>query len=217
MIVLKPQDLNLIASALSAAHNMNQRLYHHLKSTHAALSKDLRLLVREVPPLVEQAHNRCKELYLASIGRTGGPDEEPLIKINDIDVTIFRNELENISALNSPDLDHLMMGAVMELPGLANVVATTELKHVAAARIGSIAWEAGRRYGVLQALAIITGITEEFKEGTLTVLQQALDSSLEFPSTPKTNDGAEIIPYTYKSEEELEAETGPDRSSGVIN
>ncbi len=217
MITLTKEQFNLLREAISGAHLTQQSLYPLLKERHVALDKKQRQLLEAVPPTVDGAFELVVALTAKQNASPGGPDELPTIRINDIDVAIFRAELENIAALNSPDLDRLMIDAIMDTTSLNDIVCTTELRHVAAARIGAIAWEAGRRYGVMQALAIITGCIDEYREATGTLLQQALDSTMELPPLQVESEPGKVLPYDYKTAEEAASDPPPDRSSGVVN
>jgi hypothetical protein len=67
----------------------------------------------------------------------------------------FRGQLETVSALNMADLDHEMTCCLEELPLFAEAS-----KHMPAARpvvawCMSHAFEAGRRYGLLTAAALM--------------------------------------------------------------
>ena len=80
----------------------------------------------------------------------------PPNKLADIDVRAMRDELENVSALVLPDLLYQMVCALGELPMYHNLITSEPLTTHRAAQLMAWTWEAGRRYGLQQALAITT-------------------------------------------------------------
>lgn len=88
------------------------------------------------------------------------------IKLQDIDTEAMRGELENVSALVLPDLVYQMVCALGELPIYHELITAEPLTTHRAAMLMAWTFEAGRRYGLQQALAIIDTTTTEFKTGT---------------------------------------------------
>jgi hypothetical protein len=109
-------------------------------------------------------------------------DARPAIKLQDIDTEAMRDELENVSALVLPDLVYQMVCALGELPMYHELITTEPLTTHRAAMLMAWTFEAGRRYGLQQALAIIDTTTTEFKTGTDAVLTAALNATLDLPS-----------------------------------
>jgi hypothetical protein len=48
------------------------------------------------------------------------------------------------------------------------------------------AWEAGRRYGVIQAIDITLSTTDDYKASVQGILQAALDATLDLPAPEKS-------------------------------
>jgi hypothetical protein len=73
----------------------------------------------------------------------------------DVDIKAFRQQLEHVSALELPDLTHEMICQLRELPLLTETLLSHRDRIDAAATLMAIAWEAGRRYAFIEAIAAI--------------------------------------------------------------
>jgi hypothetical protein len=75
-----------------------------------------------------------------------------------------------------------MVCALGELPMYHELITAEQVTTHRAAMLMAWTFEAGRRYGLQQALAIIDTTTTEFKTGTDAVLTAALNATLDLPS-----------------------------------
>ena len=111
-----------------------------------------------------------------------------------------------------PDLLYQMVCALGELPMYHNLMTSEPLGHAPrGSTLMAWTWEAGRRYGIQQALAIADGTIDEFKANTGAVLCAALNGTLDLPAPDKPRPTAEIVPFEYPPADT--AETGDVRST----
>jgi len=139
----------------------------------------------------------------------------------------IRNELENVSALKLPDIEYAMVCAMCDLPMFSEIVEKEPLTTHRAATLMAWAWEAGRRFGIGQAIEI----WETSKEQVTTYSEIAVDDALNAPldltaplppiatrtqspnagetsesgGTPTTGAAKEIVDMVYFTEEEFAA------------
>lgn len=182
MIGFTPAEFDQVREGIVAAHLYCQAINPLLKSRHMTLNKDQRVLSQLTPDAVAEAYKT-----IAAITHREGRDPEsedtrPPNKLDEIDSFAMRDELENVSALNLPDLVYQMLCALRELPMFIETNKLVAVSDDATGRLMAWSFEAGRRYGVQQAIAILETTTNEFKTGTDAVLTAALNSSLDLPS-----------------------------------
>jgi hypothetical protein len=146
------------------------------------MNKDQRQLAQFAPQAVAEGFNTIALITHRENRDPDAVDARPAIKLQDIDTEAMRDELENVSALVLPDLVYQMVCALGELPMYHELITTEPLTTHRAAMLMAWTFEAGRRYGLQQALAIIDTTTTEFKTGTDAVLTAALNATLDLPS-----------------------------------
>ena len=228
MIGFTPAEFNQVREAIAAAHLFLQSVGPVLKQRHTALNKDQRNLLQFAPEAVAEAYSIIALITHRENRDPDAVDARPAIKLQDIDTEAMRDELENVSALVLPDLVYQMVCALGELPMYHELITAEPLTTHRAAILMAWTFEAGRRYGLQQALAIIDTITTEFKTGTDAVLTAALNATLDLPSPelpfkPSSESpdeerspgaagesgqhpGAEIIPFKYLAAEQVTAD-----------
>lgn len=197
MIQFTPDEFQKVREAIASAHLLIQAVAPLLKQRHTHLNRDQRNLLTYSESAVPAAFN-----IIAAITHRENRDPEseaaaPPNKLADIDVRAMRDELENVSALVLPDLLYQMVCALGELPMYHNLITSEPLTTHRAAQLMAWTWEAGRRYGIQQALAIADGTIDEFKANTGAVLCAALNGTLDLPAPDKPGPTAEIVPFEY--------------------
>jgi hypothetical protein len=182
MIGFTPAEFNQVREAIAAAHLYCQAISPLLKARHTMMNKDQRQLAQFAPQAVAEGFNTIALITHRENRDPDAVDARPAIKLQDIDTEAMRDELENVSALVLPDLVYQMVCALGELPMYHELITTEPLTTHRAAMLMAWTFEAGRRYGLQQALAIIDTTTTEFKTGTDAVLTAALNATLDLPS-----------------------------------
>ena len=194
MRTLTEPQFAAVQQAIAGSHLLYQRLIPALKKMRAGLDKETRKLELAAVEAIRTGYAVIAELSADDATAPADMSNLPAQPIADIDPKVFRNELENVSALNLPDLEHEMTCALLELPAYTEAFDTPENMVPKVAKLLAWAWEAGRRYAFIEALAVFTAVTEEFTEGTKLILEAARDRSLDLPA-PETEsaDTAETI------------------------
>ena len=217
MIQFTPDEFQKVREAIASAHLLIQAVAPLLKQRHTYLNRDQRNLLTYSESAVPAAFN-----IIAAITHRENRDPEseaaaPPNKLADIDVRAMRDELENVSALVLPDLLYQMVCALGELPMYHNLITSEPLTTHRAAQLMAWTWEAGRRYGIQQALAIADGTIDEFKANTGAVLTAALNATLDLPSpelpskpSSESPDGAAPSTIGANDEERTTEETDDD-------
>jgi hypothetical protein len=182
MIGFTPAEFNQVREAIAAAHLYCQAISPLLKARHTMMNKDQRQLAQFAPQAVAEGFNTIALITHRENRDPDAVDARPAIKLQDIDTEAMRDELENVSALVLPDLVYQMVCALGELPMYHELITAEPLTTHRAAMLMAWTFEAGRRYGLQQALAIIDTTTTEFKTGTDAVLTAALNATLDLPS-----------------------------------
>ncbi len=215
MIQFTPDEFQKVREAIASAHLLIQAVAPLLKQRHTYLNRDQRNLLTYSESAVPAAFN-----IIAAITHRENRDPEseaaaPPNKLADIDVRAMRDELENVSALVLPDLVYQMVCALGELPMYHELITAEPLTTHRAAMLMAWTFEAGRRYGLQQALAIIDTTTTEFKTGTDAVLTAALNATLDLPSpelpfkpSSESPDGAAPSTIGANGEERSPGEAG---------
>jgi hypothetical protein len=181
-----------LREGIAGAYLLTQRLLPFLKQRDAKLDKDTRHLANVAPEPIRIAFQLSAQI---SAEQEGTPPDfstrvpEPL---QDIDVKTMRNELENVSAMELPDLEYEMQCALEELPMLREQCVKHTIPPPNAAALLAWAWEAGRRYGMIEALSVFDLVSAEFTEGTRGILERARDRSLDLTIAPDTSDAAQL-------------------------
>jgi len=192
MIRFTPAEFNQVREAIAAAYLYCQAISPLLKARHTMMNKDQRQLAQFAPQAVAEGFNTIALITHRENRDPDAVDARPAIKLQDIDTEAMRDELENVSALVLPDLVYQMVCALGELPMYHELITAEPLTTHRAAMLMAWTFEAGRRYGLQQALAIIDTTTTEFKTGTDAVLTAALNATLDLPSPE--------LPFTPSSE-----------------
>ena len=182
MIQFTPDEFQKVREAIASAHLLIQAVAPLLKQRHTYLNRDQRNLLTYSESAVPAAFNIIAAITHRENRDPDAVDARPAIKLQDIDTEAMRDELENVSALVLPDLVYQMVCALGELPMYHELITAEPLTTHRAAMLMAWTFEAGRRYGLQQALAIIDTTTTEFKTGTDAVLTAALNATLDLPS-----------------------------------
>lgn len=214
-IVTTRAQFYAMREGLAGAHLLLQRILPELKQRRAAFDKDTRQLIQIVPePLrtgfsvASQISAEQNAMPTANVQST--PTQSPAL-----DTRTLRTELENVSALTLPDLEYEMQCALEELPMFREQCVQRQLAPPDLAAITAWAWEAGRRYGLIEALAVLDATSLEFIEGTRQVLEQARDRSLDLVMQLTTDPNIQPARDEIKAFEYLEDDStqkpGPKR------
>ena len=182
MIGFTPAEFNQVREAIAAAHLFIQSFVPLLKQRHMILNKDQRNLLDFVPDSVAKGYNTIAAIMHRENCGPEANDTAPAMKLSDINTVAMRDELENVSALVMPDLVYQMVCALGELPMYHEIIISEPLTTNRAAILMAWCFEAGRRYGIQQAIAIIENTTADFVSGTNTVLNAALNFTLDLPA-----------------------------------
>ena len=204
MIQFTPDEFQKVREAIASAHLLIQAVAPLLKQRHTYLNRDQRNLLTYSESAVPAAFNIIAAITHRENRDPDAVDARPAIKLQDIDTEAMRDELENVSALVLPDLVYQMVCALGELPMYHELITTEPLTTHRAAMLMAWTFEAGRRYGLQQALAIIDTTTTEFKTGTDAVLTAALNATLDLPSPEPAAENGKVIPFAYPSAEDLD-------------
>lgn len=194
-----------LREGIAGAHLLTQRVLPFLKQRHAKLDKDTRHLANIAPEPIRIAFQLSAQI---SAEQEGTPPDfstrvpEPL---QDIDVKTMRNELENVSACNLPDIEYEMACALEELPMLNHELMTVDVFPAQVKRLAAWSWEAGRRYGMIEALSVFDLVSAEFTEGTRRILEKARDRSLDLTLAPNPSDAPPLSEAETKAFEAIAA------------
>jgi hypothetical protein len=218
MIKFTPDEFEKVRDSIALAHLLIQSLAPMLKQRHSYLNREQRTLLDAAPRTLGDAFAIIAAITHREGRDLNSGDEPPVTKITDIDQLLLRDELENVSALVLPDLVNEMKLVLALLPMYKQEAFSIRADEMPPDRLMAWTWEAGRRYGVQQAIAIIDSCSTEFREGVCSVLGQALDGNLDLPSpelpfpaaTDATGDAAtvegaavdheasKVLPFTYE-------------------
>lgn len=193
MMKLNNEEWTAIADAIAGAHMLNQAVYALLKQRKADLNRDQRQLLTAVPELVRTAFQLLGKIDRRERGEPDEPTNTPTSDISKLDIRVLRNELENVSALNLPELTYEMACVLEELPMYAEYSKKDNHERIVAARAFAWAWEAGRRYGVSQAAAVFSGTIIEYANNTNGILDQVLDLALELPQPEPNAEALKLV------------------------
>jgi len=105
----------------------------------------------------------------------------------DYDFQTLRQELENVSALEIPDLAHEMACVANELPMYIEETTALTDRKTHPGRLMAWCFETGRRYGLLEALARVDVTARALAEVLTTELITARDRTLDL-SLPDPED-----------------------------
>ena len=213
MIELTQEQFYQVRAAVAGAHLLIQAVKPLLKQRQVALNMDERNLLEIVPNAVGVAFHIISEVTQRETTSPLLRGEKPTANVGDIDEKIMRNELENVSALVFPDTETLMQKALTDLPMFAEEAIGITSGLDSMARLLSWAWEAGRRYGVLQAIAVCDSTVADFASGTITALDAVLNATMELPPPELPFQPAAESNREYPSAET--AENGDARSMGA--
>lgn len=202
---LTEPQFQAVREGIAGAHLLLQRIAPVLKARHTKLDNATRVLLTQVPEPIRTAFAVVCEL---SSGEPRAPldfSEKPAQPLSNIDPKTFRNELENVSALRLPDLEYEMCCALEELPMFAEESREHALTPFAVKRIMAWAWEAGRRYAFIEAIAVFSTTQQEVMDGTIQIFEQARDRYLDLPAPEAQQPG-----NTDASDDERSLDPEPD-------
>jgi len=198
MIQISEIEFDAICQGLAGAHMLIQRIHPVLNQRHVALDKEQRELLKTAPAATSNAFTLIRTIAGREQSRQRNIQNTPMLMLSDLDTKLMRSELENVSALEMPDLTNEMNCAIDELPMLAEIALGGFSNDQGAAKLMAIAWGAGRRYGILQACAIFSNTIDEFREGTELSFETALNQGLTLPGI-ETEPGAgpQLVRHDY--------------------
>lgn len=205
IITMTRDQFYAMREGIAGAHLLTQRVLPLLKQRRAKLDKDTMHLANVAPEPIRIAFQVSAQI---SAEQDGNPPDfstrvpEPL---QDIDVKTMRNELENVSAMELPDLEYEMQCALEELPMLREQCLKHTIQPPTAAALLAWAWEAGRRYGMIEALSVFELVSAEFTEGTRGILERARDRSLDLTLAPNPSDAPPLSEAETKAFEAIAA------------
>ena len=208
MIAFTPDEFAKVRDAIAAAHLFQQAVCPLLKQRHTPLNRDQRQIMEAVRHDMPEAFAIVARITHREHRDPESIENQPAQKLTDIDKGTFRDELENVSALVLPDLVFEMLTALGDLPMYHHTLTTEPVTSQSVARLMAWAWEAGRRYGVQQTIAIVDSTTREFATGTIAALTTVLDCALDVPAaeaqdpTAKDGEGTARPGPTLVSEDE---------------
>ena len=195
MIGFTPQEFNQVREAISLANFFNAAMCPMLKQRHVNLNKEQRELLRFTPPAVEGAFTLLLQITNREHRDLDTIDTQPPNKVDQIDTVAMRDELENVSALILPDLEYEMRVNLNELPMYNHLASSLDAGYDIPAKLMTWAWEAGRRYGVQQAMAVADSTIDDFKAATNAVLDRVLNGTLDLPPAEATIPPGTVIPF----------------------
>lgn len=201
MIAITPEEFDVLCQGLAGAHLFAQSICPVLKQRQTALNKEQRELVNTAPRAISDAFALIRALNDRQQGEAQSPANTPTLDLVDIDILLFRAELEHVSALLLPDLDHEMTCCIEELHLATNLTADGDQAEDKTPRLMAIAWEAGRRYGLLTANSIVECTVTEFSNGTRLALDTALNSALSLPGLLRKDRDREPLPFPPRNVE----------------
>lgn len=213
MIELTQEQFYQVREAVAGAHLLIQAVKPLLKQRQVALNKDQRNLMDIVPNTVGVAFRILSEVTQRENTSPLLRGEKPTANVGDIDTKVFLTEIENVSALYFPDLEDLMLKALEQLPLLNEGLSSSMAEGECAAKEMAWAWEAGRRYGVKQSIAVCDSTVADFASGTITALEAVLNTTMELPPLELPLQPAAESNREYPSAET--AENGDARSMGA--
>lgn len=199
MVKVTTIEFNELREGIAGAHLFVQAMHRLLKARHTMLNKDQRNLLAVVPESVQHAFTLISQISQREQGNPNDPENTPTVRITDLDTRTMRDEIENVSALSMPDLVHEMCCAINELPGLNVLSSKPDSPPNAEGVMCAIVWEAGRRYGIQQAMAIFDNTSADFVEGSGKALQFALDSALDLPAPELPLQPGRVVPFECKT------------------
>lgn len=192
MIRIIEDEFRTMSEGLAAAHLFQQAFTPIVKRSARLFDKAQRSLIHSAPEAISQAFHTMATIQHREMKGMDDDTAPAMVTLKEIDTKILRNEIENISALALPDIDYEMKCALVELPGLIDILDSQLDDRSKLARLMGICWEAGRRYGVLQAIAIWENVSTDFQQTTSNILDSALNSTLEIRLTPLLPAGATV-------------------------
>ncbi len=182
MINFTPEEFTNMRDGISIAHLFIQALGPVLRQRRTLLNKEQRNLLHAAPEIVANAFRAAATVTHRENRDPDAIYARPATKLHEIDSVAMRDELENVSALMLPDLVYHMVCALGELPMYHELITAEPLTTYRAAMLMAWTFEAGRRYGLQQALAIVEATTDEYKDATLGILTTALNAPLDLPA-----------------------------------
>lgn len=228
MIGFTPEEFSKVREAIAVAHLFQQAITPLLKQRQAALNKQQRDLSTLMQTNIPAAFTIVAQITHREHRDPETLENQPAIKLSDIDRPLFRDELENVSALQLPDLVYEMLCALGELPMYHETMTAEPFTASRAATLMAWTWESGRRYGIQQAISIVECTTGEFVAGTNAALNQVLDSALDMQTPPgasttarpeakQAQPGPTLVPGDERSTDEGRDENGTTGAPLTVN
>lgn len=197
LILTRPQWL-LIREALAAAQIFAERVTPALKRSHVTLDKQTRHIVPQATRAIGSGFNLMLELSQGDDTADDFVNSDKVRVQPEIDVKLMRAELDDCAALNLGDIAYELIVAAHELPAFAKLVDESDKGDTPKGQLCAALWEAGRRYGVTEALALFDATADEYTNSVRDILTKARDRNLEITAAmsaePAHNEGSEPTP-----------------------
>ena len=179
---ITPKEWFTMREGIAGAHLMIQAFGALISRHRHEHEKGQRELLQIAPQSMANAFVTSTIVTNREARQGHEEDEQPTQVLTDLDIPTFRDELENISALALLDLEHEMTCAINELPGIASAYYGTETGLKTTAHLMAVCWEAGRRYGVMQSLAVHNALLQDVQNSSAASFDSILNSTLELPA-----------------------------------
>jgi len=213
MIGFTPREFSQVREAIAAAHMFAQAFAPLLKQRHTTLNRDQRQLLTVAPGAIAEGFATVAAVTHRENRDPDAVEPKEAIKLTEIDTVAMRDELENVSALVLPDIAHEFACVLKELPMYDTAFTADEPEGERTARIMAWTWEAGRRYGMQQGIAVTEACLTEFATNLQAILVTALNATLDLPTPELPSTTATITPLKYPPADT--DENGDARSMGA--
>ena len=179
MYQITDEQFSILREGLAAGKLLIDKLLPELKAHRMVIPNTVRWIGTTAPAPLHEAYN---ELFDIERAHSAGVDVEEKPESNDkvdFDVKMIRNELENVCAIVIPDLFYEFAVMARELPTLSRYFFEHSIKTEDMGEPLTWAFETGRRYGLLEAIAVASGTYDTAKDFTVSQLETQRDKTLE--------------------------------------
>lgn len=180
---LTDEEFAIVQEGAAAAHLLFQRLIPWAKQRYGALDGDTKKLLALTPEPIRAAFATVSQVSAIQDGTAPDFSARVPAPLDDIDVKTMRNELENVSAFNLPDITYEMTCVMGELPMYIETSREVQGNIEPVSRLLAWAWEGGRRYGMIESISVFDALAAEFMQQTAEVLERTRDRNLSLPAT----------------------------------
>lgn len=182
MIQINAIEFNDMREAIAGAHLLLQAVKPVLKQRHVPLDKNQRNLLEVVPETIAHAFSVVAAITQREKQQARAFPERLTVSATHLDEDLILGELRDVAALNMPDLTAMMVTAWHVTEELEQISRLMYASAVELAPVFAIFWEAGRRYGLIQAAAMFDSFSADFVEAIKKELAGLLDTTLDLPA-----------------------------------